>query len=96
MLDRNEHVKGCSRSDLSDSDCMKNSQEGAVVRRELWSGGSCGQAGVAVRRERQEQRKNKKSKKSKKIPDAFFTNVLLIFRPYNEGVNKKHQNIRRR
>ena len=34
MLDRNEHVKGCSRSDLSDSDCMKNSQEGAVVRRE--------------------------------------------------------------
>ena len=51
MLDRNEHVKGCSRSDLSDSDCMKNSQEGAVVRRELWSGGSGGQAGAVVRRE---------------------------------------------
>ena len=64
MLDRNEHVKGCSRSDLSDSDCMKNSQEGAVVRREWRSGGSCGQAGAAVRRERQEQRKNKKIKKN--------------------------------
>ena len=85
MLDRNEHVKGCSRSDLSDSDCMKNSQAGVAVRRERRSGGSG-----------RNKEKTKKSKKSKKIPDAFFTNVLLIFRPYNEGVNKKHQNIRRR
>ena len=73
-----------------------------MVRRELWSGGSCGQAGAAVRREwrsggsGRNKEKTKKSKKSKKIPDAFFTNVLLIFRPYNEGVNKKHKNIRRR
>ena len=72
MLDRNEHVKGCSRSDLSDSDCMKNSQEGAVVRRERRSGGSGGQAGVAVRRERQEQRKNKKIKKIKKNTGCLF------------------------
>ena len=56
-----------------------------MVRREWRSGGSG-----------RNKEKSKKSKKSKKIPDAFFTNVLLIFRPYNEGVNKKHQNIRRR
>lgn len=60
MLDRNEHVKGCSRSDLSDSDCMKNSQEGAVVRREWRSGGSGGQAGAAGTKKKQKNQKNQK------------------------------------
>ena len=60
MLDRNEHVKGCSRSDLSDSDCMKNSQEGAVVRRERRSGGSGGQAGAAGTKKKQKNQKNQK------------------------------------
>ena len=72
MLDRNEHVKGCSRSDLSDSDCMKNSQAGVLVRRKWRSDGSGGQAGAAVRRERQEQRKNKKIKKIKKNTGCLF------------------------
>ena len=66
MLDRNEHVKGCSRSDLSDSDCMKNSQAGVAVRRERRSGGSGGQAGAAG------TKKNKKIKKIKKNTGCLF------------------------
>ena len=77
MLDRNEHVKGCSRSDLSDSDCMKNSQEGAVVRRECWSGGSGGQTGAAVRRERRSGGSGRNKEKTKNQKNQKNTGCLF-------------------